>query len=65
MESHLRDNKRYRFLIGANHAIMGWKKQGACGSGISLILTPSSWAGEYQFHPDPHSYVLEKMEPTT
>jgi hypothetical protein len=26
-----------------------------------IILIPCSWASEYQFHPDPHSYVLEKI----
>jgi hypothetical protein len=27
-----------------------------------IILIPCSWASEYQFHPDPHSYVLEKIK---
>jgi hypothetical protein len=26
-----------------------------------ITLIPCSWASEYQFHPDPHSFVLEKI----
>jgi hypothetical protein len=29
---------------------------------ISLIITPFSWSSEYQFHPDPQAYVLNKIK---
>ena len=29
---------------------------------MSIIIIPCTWATEYEFHPDPHSHVLEKIE---